>query len=223
MKKTLVFAVLLTAASLQAQTIAQWTFETSGTSIGGTSNTISGIAAEVGTGTASSVHATAATWSSPAGNGSIESFSANNWSVGDYFQFQTSTVGFNGLRVSYDQTGSNTGPGTFGLHYSTDGIAFTQVGGNYSLINGAWNNTTPTNATSYSFDLSSITALDNASSVYFRVVDASTTAINGGTVATTGTGRIDNFTVAVVPEPSTYALLGLGGLALALRRRFARK
>ena len=48
-----------------------------------------------------------------AGNGSTKSLSANNWSVGDYWQLQLSTVGFSGLSLSYDQTGSATGPQGF--------------------------------------------------------------------------------------------------------------
>ena len=37
--------------------------------------------------------------------------------------------------------------------------------------------------------------------------------------ATAGTIGIENITLTVVPEPSTAALLGLGGIALILRRR----
>ncbi|MDG0994697.1 MAG: PEP-CTERM sorting domain-containing protein [Akkermansiaceae bacterium] len=36
---------------------------------------------------------------------------------------------------------------------------------------------------------------------------------------TTAIGSVDNFSLTVVPEPSTTALIGLGGLALILRRR----
>ncbi|MDB6125108.1 MAG: hypothetical protein JWQ71_4101 [Pedosphaera sp.] len=65
----------------------------------------------------------------------------------------------------------------------------------------------------FAYDLSSITALDNASSIYFRLIDQATTSISGATVGTGGTDRVDNFTVFTVtpvPEPSTLALLGLG-------------
>ena len=34
-----------------------------------------------------------------------------------------------------------------------------------------------------------------------------------------GTTSIDNFSITAVPEPSSTALLGLGGLALIMRRR----
>ena len=71
---------------------------------------------------------------------SVHSFSANNWSVGDYWSFTTSTVGYNGVSISWDQTGSNTGPKDYGLSYSIDGGAFSQVY-TYSLLFTSWNTT----------------------------------------------------------------------------------
>lgn len=212
--------LFISASVASAQTLAQWTFEVNTPADLANSTTILGLAADVGTGTASGVHANSATdWTTPAGNGSTNSLSANTWEVGDYFQFTLSTVGYSGIGVSFDQTGSSTGPRDFNLSYSTDGSSFTAFG-TYSLINGSWSVSTPTLLpTSYSFDLSSITALDNAASVYFRLIDTSTTSISGSTVGTGGTGRIDNFTVYVVPEPASGALIGLGLLALVSRRR----
>jgi hypothetical protein len=221
MKKLLALTALVVAQSSFGGIITQWTFETSSTAIGGTSNHIDNIAPETGSGLASEVHASASTvWSSPAGNFSSHSLSANNWSSGDYYQFQTSTIGFSGISVQYDQTGSSTGPRDFSLSYSLDGSSFTTVGSLYTvLLNGgapnpAWGAATGSSAYTFSYDLSGVSALDNASSVFFRVTDGSTTSIGGGTVATTGTDRIDNFTVFVapIPEPSTVALGILGGL-----------
>ena len=54
---------------------------------------------------------------------------------------------------------------------------------------------TSNSATAFSYDLSSLTVLTNVPVIYFRLVDASTTAINGGTVASAGTSRVDNFAV----------------------------
>jgi len=209
--------LLATTALSQAQ-IAQWTFESSPPSSSGP------ITPEIGTGSATGVHVGAATFSSPAGNGSAHSFSANTWAVGDYWQFQTSTIGYSGIQVSYDQTSSNTGPGQGYFQYSTDGTTFFTVGSTYTILPNAspnsWNVNTASSLFNFTFDLSSITALDNASTVYFRIVDASTTSANGGTVAAGGTDRIDNFTVTSVPEPQSLYLLGAFGLlAWNLRRR----
>jgi PEP-CTERM motif len=211
---------LLSMSRTQADTIiADWTFETS---LPATSGPFS---PEVGSGSATAFHAGATTYSHPAGNGSAASFSSSLWAVGDYYQVQVSTVGFQGIFLTYDQVSSGTGPGKFLLQYSTDGTTFTPVTGtDYTvLVNAAPNawSSNPANhvtTTTLSDDLSAITTLNNAATVYFRFSDDSTTSANGGTVATSGTGRIDNIIVAV-PEPSTFALFGLGAASLFLFRR----
>lgn len=221
-KRFLTSAIALAALSLansQAANIAQWTFETS------IPTTTGPFSPEVGSGSGSLINigATANTISSPAGNGSAHSFSSNGWDVGDYFQFSVSTVGFSGIGISFDQTGSNTGPRDFSVAYSLDGTTFTPIG-SYAITFASWSAVTPNPISSHTYDLSAITALDNASVVYFAVTDTSTVSINGGTVAAAGTDRLDNFTVfspVPVPEPSTIALAGIGGVAalFALRRR----
>src|SRR5690348_486463 len=137
MKKFLALAVLIGASTAPAfaGAITEWTFESTSASIAGTSNHIDNIAADVGTGIASGVHAGAGTvWSSPAGNVSTHSFSSTLWAVGDYYQFQTSTIGFSGIAVVWDQTGSSTGPRDFALSYSLDGSAYTTVSTGYSVL-----------------------------------------------------------------------------------------
>lgn len=233
--------VVLTAAvavvsvfSAKADIIADWTFQTSASTnnivgAGKTPGTTqSGISADIGLGTASGSHASASTaWSTPSGNGSTNSWSANNWAAGDFFQFSVSTVGYKDITLSYDQTGSATGPGLFIFQYSTDGLNFTPVGGNNALSVSTWNPGTHMSGFNFAYDLSAISALNNAASVFFRVVDQAPTtggAINGGNVGTTGTDRIDDFIVngvVNVPEPSSLALGLVGGLAwlAALRRK----
>lgn len=225
MKNLATALLLLAAASTQGQIISQWTFENSFASLTGTGATLTGIAPEVGTGSASGVHASAATvWSSPSGNGSLHAFSANTWGVGDYWEFQTSTIGYSGLTLSYDQTSSNTGPGRSTLQFSTDGTTFTPIGAEYVILANAapnaWNTTTNNPLSTFTYDLSGIPSLNNASTVYFRIVDTSTTSANGATVAAGGTDRIDNFTLSV-PEPQSLTLLA--GLALLGSRWFRRR
>jgi hypothetical protein len=236
MKKIASLSVVLAVFSFtaaKADVIADWTFQSSASTnniigAGKTPGTTqSGILADTGIGTASASHASASTaWSIPSGNGSTNSWSANNWTIGDYYQFSVSTLGFSDITLSYDQTGSATGPGSFSLQYSTDGSTFTPIGGNYSLIVSSWTPATYQSSFTFSHDLSAITALVNAPSVYFRIVDQAPTtagAINGGNVGTGGTDRVDNFLVSAspVPEPSSLALGLFGGFALlaALRRK----
>ena len=154
---------------------------------------------------ASSVHATTATFSLQLGNGSPKAITANGWSVGDYWQFKTSTIGFTNIGVSWDQTGSGTSPRDFKLSYSLDGTTFTDWTSYSVLANGgagtggAWSSSTYRSAYFYSYNLSGITALNNASLVYFRLTVTSTNSVFGGTISSLGQDRVDNFTIDRVP------------------------
>ena len=230
MKKNLLPAIAVIAiascAQAHADTIANWTFETSAPVTAGP------LSPEVGAGSALGFHANgSAVYSSPVGNGSSHSFSSNNWSVGDYYQFQVSAANFTGLTLTYDQIGSSTGPRDFELEYSTNGTTFTNFGSYTVLSNSSPNvwSSTPANhitTSTYTDDLTSIDDLNGAATVYFRLANLDTTAINGGTTASTGTDRVDNViitgTAIAAPEPSSWILGGLaiGSFAL-LRRRMA--
>ncbi|MCW5556048.1 MAG: PEP-CTERM sorting domain-containing protein [Verrucomicrobiae bacterium] len=223
MKRTIALLSVLAVSSVlsaRADILAQWTFETSlPAGQPGAGVALTDIAAEVGTGVASGFHVGDSVYSNPVGNGSAESFSSTLWAVGDFYQFQFSTIGFTGIGISFDATSSNTGPRDFGVYYSVNGDPFTAIGGaEYSVLanaapNTAWTGGTYNPAYNFVFDLSTITALDNATSVEIRLVNLSTVSANGGTVAATGTSRVDNFTAfSPVPEPSTAVLAILGGL-----------
>ncbi len=204
-----------------ATVLSDWTFETSSPTTAGP------FAPEVGSGAASGFHAGASTFSSPSGNGSAHSFSSNTWASGDYYQFTLSTLGNSGISLSWDQTSSSTGPKDFALYYSTDGSNFTSVSTYSVQVNGtpntAWNGTTSSSVYTMSDSLTSLSSLNNQGSVYFRLVDQDTTAENGGTVATAGTDRVDNFVVSAsvtaVPLPATAWLLGGAFAALTTVRR----
>jgi hypothetical protein len=205
-------AILAAWNPASAATIGLWTFETSPPADLNNSTTSPTFTADSGSGTASGVHASAATdWTTPAGNGSANSFSVNTWAVNDYFQFQVSTIGLSDIVLSWDQAGSGTGPRDFQLQYSTDGVSFTTFT-SYTVALSTWSAGTPMSGFTHSYDLSAITALNNDSDVFFRLVNNSTVSIGGGTVAAAGTDRVDNFLIATVPEPTTWAGLIFGAI-----------
>ena len=147
-----------------AGTIADWTFETLPASPAVI--TAGPYAAEVGAGTATGSHAAVSTYSTPAGNGSVHSYSSNQWQIGDYYQFQVSTVGQSQIGLVFDQTSSATGPRDFKVQYSTNGTTFTDSGFSYSVLanaapNPLWSTTVPAAGYTKFVDLSTIPAVEN--------------------------------------------------------------
>ena len=180
------------------------------------------------TGSASAILSTfhalaAATYTSPAGNGSQYSFSGNNWSPNDFYQVVLPTTGgWTNLSVSWDQARSSTGPASFSLQTSIDGSTFT-TGTTYTVLQsggggapGTWSTTTYNSLYSSTFALPS--SVENQTSLYIRFLNTT-----GSVSASSGSNRIDNVSVTAVPEPSTCAslLAGLacGGYSLFRRRR----
>jgi PEP-CTERM motif len=220
MLKSALFAAALLAAlpAAQAATLVQWDFQVPPADLLD-STTSPSVAASIGSGTASGLHASQATdWTTPAGNGSTDSFSSNTWAIGDYWQFSFSTTGYTGLSLSVDQTRSGTGPDAFKLAYSTDGGTSFVDQATYTVAQVTWTSGAPAVGSTYTFDLTGVTALDNQASVLLRLVSTVTTAAGG-------TNRVDNATVMAtpVPEAGTSAML-LAGLAaigfIARRGRF---
>jgi hypothetical protein len=219
-----VFCGALSISTFAHAQVADWTFETS------VPTTAGPFSPETGAGSATGFHAASTVYSNPAGNGSSHSFSSTDWTVGDYYQFQVNTTGLADIHFSWDQTSSNTGPKDYILQYSTNGTTFTNFE-TYSVLNNntpnpLWNATTSSSLFSMSQDLSAIAALDNASTVYFRLTDADTVAAGSASpVATAGTDRVDNVVVTgtplATPEPSGIVLttIGIASLMLAAMRR----
>jgi hypothetical protein len=106
---------------------------------------------------------------------------------------------------------------TIDLEYDT-GSGFVSFGGGDTTIPGP-GGTGVTDAVIFSYDLSAVSALDDAASVTLRwnIPDITQTTGEGNPNL-----RFDNWQVygAVIPEPSATALLlGAGFLFLAFRRR----
>jgi hypothetical protein len=133
--------------------------------------------------------------------------------VNDYYQFKVSTLGYEDIKLVWDQMGSSTGPKDFKLLFSVDGVAFNEAP-TFSTY------TVAGSFTNFVADLTTLSVIERQNEVFFRLADMSTSAIGGGTVGTAGTGRVDNVTVSAVPEPATAGLLFGGfGMLMAARRR----
>jgi PEP-CTERM motif len=218
------------SSAIAATILSSWDFETNTPADLNNSATGPSVASEGGihAGTLQGVHASAdSDWSTPAGNGSANSYSVNTWAVDDYTQVSTSTLGYDTLGITFDVTSSNTGPKDFKIQTSTDGSAFTDTGITYVALanaspNPVWNATTA--SAIYTVSASLPSSINDLAAAYIRLVDTSTVSANGGAVAAGGTHRIDNVSIsgeAIVPEPATLALVSLAGLAIVgvARRR----
>ncbi|HMN39278.1 MAG TPA: lamin tail domain-containing protein [Phycisphaerales bacterium] len=179
------------APAVNADTIANWTFETSVPATAGPH--IAELGINAATAEASGFHTdVAVVYSNPSGNGSAESFSSNTWTtVGDYYQFQVSTTGFNTITFGWAQTRSGTGAPTFDLQYrvGTTGVFTTLVAG-YSVGTTTWSASTP--AAGSVFAPVAAPLADNASIVQFRLV--STAAVS----AAGGSNRVDDVIISGV-------------------------
>lgn len=166
-------------------------------------------------------------------------------------QVATSTVGFANIAISFDLRQSGTVSRFFQLQASSDGITFNNVSGgtaSFGTVGSGNTGTTFTSAGLYSnnpgggsqtyvqsitYDFAPGSVYENDSTFAFRWVavfdpvnGANYISANAGTTtayATTGTARFDMVSVSSlpVPEPSTLALAGLGGIAALIGfRRF---
>ncbi len=161
--------------------LARFTFETSVPTAAGPHAAESGLFAADASASAS--NAPGAAYSNPGGNGSPESFSANNWRNGDYFQVTIPTQGAGSLAVAWDQTRSSTGPANFRLEWSVDGTTFESLS-TYTVAVVSWSaGTTQAGSQFRPVDLPE--AANDLDFVYIRFTSLDTTAA-------AGTNRIDN-------------------------------
>jgi hypothetical protein len=233
--KSLLFCALTASSVARATTIAQWNFDSNS------------IVPSAGSGTASLIGGTTATFTAGNGAGSgwnTTSYPAQSTASGTAgVQFAVSTLGQSNIAISFDHRASGTASRFASIEYTTDGTSWIVFGNNSGGLS-------PSEAFySFSYDLSAIAAVNNNANFAFRVVsifsplsfDQNSTladfaansaymrassessftaggAIGTGNYGTTGTWRFDNVTVRAIPEPSA-ALLGAFGLFASLRRR----
>ncbi|NBU72470.1 MAG: DUF5011 domain-containing protein, partial [Bacteroidetes bacterium] len=204
-------------ASTNPVILARWTFESATNTTTGTQSAAfrSEEGVQSNTASAFSVHASSSTaFTLPAGNGSLKSLSANNWTTGDYFQFSLSSSGFRGLKLKFDHTGSSTGPARFRVSSSTNRTTFTDIT-NYTVTNNngnTWSATTPASNNTYNIDLSGSTNLFDKTNLVFRLVQRDSSSIAGLTVGTSGTSRIDNVEMTGIPLDTNAPVLLMTGI-----------
>lgn len=212
-------------SSANGAMIAGWSITTAFPTGAGnvpTGNTYSVGAADQGDQTSgsslSSYHTlAAATYTSPAGNGSQYAFSSNNWSIGDYYEARVSTSNYSNISVSWDQTRSSTGPASFELIFSVDGgTSWTTVAAYTVLQSGGGGAPGTWSSTTYNALYSSSQALAGAEDASLLIVRFRSLV----TAAATGSNRIDNVVISgdVVPAPGAVALLAVAGLVSRRRR-----
>ena len=214
----LIFLFAILSKGFSQTTFTQWIYEPlNGTAANPTPNTGSGTSALFG----SMITPSTATGMTGTGCGA-QTTGALAWAIGTAnpgttnessgVQFNTSTSGYTGINVSWDQRFSNTATNTVRLQYTTDGSTwtnFTMTGTNTTIcatgaainINGCFETIGGDQYRRILVDLSSITAANNNANFGVRMLAAHYQATgefrqanSPGSIATGGTWRFDNVT-----------------------------
>lgn len=123
-----------------------------------------------------------------------KALSVHDWDVADrYLEISINTSNYENLFLKLDEKRGTFDSSNFKIQYSSDGTTFTDLASSSTAISSAFS-ATPM----HTFDLSSISVLDNKSNIKLRIVvpDAATTAA--------GTWHLDNIKVeatAIDEEP----------------------
>ena len=126
------------------------------------------------------------------GNGGGRALSSTGWADASeaspkYYTATVNAAGYTGLSVTASFRASNTGPKNIALYYSLDGTTFNAVEGAAVALEGtAWGTLTGTLPEE----------CDEAETLTLRFAVTGTTSANGGTVAGTGTLRIDDIAIS---------------------------
>ncbi|MBS1709233.1 MAG: PEP-CTERM sorting domain-containing protein [Armatimonadetes bacterium] len=230
LKRTpLALALVAIAGAAQATVITQWNFNS--VSPDGTLTTGS-TDPSIGTGTASLIGGTTSTFASGTGGSDPAASDNTAWNSASYpaqgvgsgtagVRFLVSTVGMQGITVSFDQRHSATASAWTMLQYTTDGTTWNNsssfqvsdtVFHNLNIVDLSGDSSVNNNA---KFGVRIVSVFAPGSSQYTPTTSTATYSING-------TIRYDMVTISGtqgVPEPMTMSILGLGALALARRAR----
>lgn len=211
MKKILAMVCLMSAPCLtKATLIAGWNFNTD-TTVSHGSGTIdfshlanSGDASIGGSSSGTSVNEVSG--DSAGKDLSVQAGGSGEPENGKSIIISTSTSGYQNIILTYATEASTTGFTGQQWSYSTDGTHYTSFGSAITLTQG---NTFSENGTQ-TVDFSSVSALNNVSTIYFE-------ATLTGATGTSGADHFDNiqFNATPVPEPAVWGMIsGAGLLAL---------
>jgi hypothetical protein len=136
------------------------------------------------------------------GTGGTGTFAANSntWNDGantKYWYVTISTLGYENIKLSSKQMGSNTGPKDFQAEFSTDGNTWTPISGGTILVLNDLFTSGVLNELALPF------ACDNQPSLSIRWLVTSTVSIGGATVGGSGTNRIDD--IVITGTPGSFA------------------
>jgi hypothetical protein len=206
-------SLVMLQVNAQTEVIAGWTFESSEVSerikadLGNANNT--GENAQVIT----PVNINFTSYVQGTGGSGTFAKNANQWQAESgtekYWQVRVNTLGFENLILSSRHQGSGTGPRDFRIDYSLDGVDWTPVAGSDFTLTTNFN----TGGSVSNLVLPSPTF--NQDQVFIRWINTSSTSINEGTTANTGTSRIDDIIVSGTvigdgEEPTPPAVSTLG-------------
>jgi len=213
-----ILAIIGLAAATLAGAQAQLVFFSFNTDLTANEDTITGIPTMTqngGDALASASWAAGTAFTDSSGT-SWAAGNAMTWSGGvnsgtDAFVFSFNATGYENFTVRFDYRATATGPVSFSsVQYRVGGS------GAFSNISGATLSlTNDSTFHAWSLDLSTLSAIEDVSNVELQWTWTSGSG--------SGTARIDNFqlTGAPVPEPKTWALIGIGSSFMLwnLRRR----
>ncbi|MEB2341986.1 MAG: hypothetical protein OZ932_08295, partial [Flavobacteriia bacterium] len=152
---------------------------------------------------------TGAAYTYPGGaNLAISSVDWDGGSGTKYWLVEVETTGWSDLTLSSKQQSSNTGPRDFKVQYSTDN------GGTWNDVPGGTVTVANNMTTGVLINLPLPVACNNQSQLQLRWIMTSNTSVNNGTVANTGTSRIDDISIDAASSASYvpgYENLFVGG------------